>query len=151
MVSFGTTRNVSYNFLTYPLLGFCCLMSRLNIPTIPFRSMIARAITFSAMAAIALVVHAPAYAQNAGDLDPLDDFQTTDGGNELFGSDGADASSVFNLIHNLVLSNDRTMDEFNRQRNENITNEAESFREIQMQQIQLQENEAIQTNDDFAE
>ena len=113
--------------------------------------MIAGAITCSAMAAIALLAHAPAHAQSATDLDPLDDFQTTDGSDELFGSDGADASSVFNLIHSLVLSNERTMDDFNRQRNENITTEAESFREIQIRQIQLQENGAIQPDDDFAE
>ena len=113
--------------------------------------MIESAITFSAMAAIALIAQAPASAQSAGDLDPLEDFQTNDGGNELFGSDGADSSGVFNLIHSLVLSNDRTMDEFNRQRNENITSEAESFREIQIRQIQLQDNEAIQADDDISE
>lgn len=70
--------------------------------------------------------------------DPLEDFQTQDGGTNPFdASDGNGAQSgIYNLIHRMMLSNGTTMDEFSRQRQENISTEAESFRTIQLQRIQ---------------
>jgi hypothetical protein len=88
----------------------------------------------------AIALNTPAHAQTAGEVDPLEDFQTNDGGSDIFGSNGADSTGVFNLIHNLMLNNGTPLDQFNRQRSENITTEAESFREAQMQRIQLQES-----------
>lgn len=84
----------------------------------------------------AIALFAPVQAQTAGDIDPLEDFQTNDSGSDIFGSNGTDSTSVFNMIHNLMLHNGTTLDQFNRQRYENIENEAASFREAQMQQIQ---------------
>lgn len=107
-----------------------------------------RAIVASLVGAAALIAQVPANAQTATDVDPLADFQTTDNSNDLFGSDGTDASSVFSLIHSLVLSNDTNMTDFNRQRGENIVTEAESFRELQLQRIEQQElgTDAVETD-----
>ncbi len=112
------------------------MMKTLNIFA---RSLVAYTITAS-LGAIALIT--PAHAQNAGEVDPLEDFQTNDNGSDIFGSGGADSTDVFNLIHNLMLNNGTPLDQFNRQRSENITTEAESFREAQMQEIQFQETDS---------
>lgn len=114
-------------------------MSSLFMPQRLFRSMIVAVMTVSTVGAIALLAQSPVRAQTANEADPLGGFQSNEG-SELFGSDGSDASSVFNLIHNLVLTNGTTLEDFNRQRSQNITTEAESFREAQMRQIQNQQS-----------
>lgn len=109
------------------------MLKTLNIV---LKTLAASAITAS-LGAIALIT--PAQAQTAGDVDPLEDFQTNDGGSDIFGGNGADSTSIFNLIHNLMLTNGTTLDQFNRQRVENIEDEAASFRESQMQRLQQQD------------
>ncbi len=101
----------------------------------------------SAVGAIALLAQSPVRAQTASEADPLGGFQTNES-SELFGSDGSDATSVFNLIHNLVLSNGTSLEDFSRQRNQNITTEAESFREAQIRQIQNQQPDPLNPNED---
>jgi len=108
------------------------------------QSTLASFVAMTTMGAIALVAQVPAQAQDADYVDPLEGFQTDDNGSEVFGAGGADSSDVFDLIHRMTLSNGTSMEDFTRQRGENITTEAQTFREIQMQRIQRQQNGGVQ-------
>lgn len=64
--------------------------------------------------------------------DPLEDFQTRDNSSNPFeGSGNSAQGGVFDIIHNTVFSNQRSVGDFNEARSENIQNQADSFKERQ--------------------
>ncbi len=65
-------------------------------------------------------------------IDPLEDLRTNDNSNNPFeGSGNSAQTGIFDLIHNSVLSNGTSREEFNEARSENIEEQAGSFREQQ--------------------
>ncbi|MEO0408510.1 MAG: hypothetical protein AAF289_14275 [Cyanobacteria bacterium P01_A01_bin.135] len=70
-------------------------------------------------------------------VDPLEDLQTQDGSSDPFnGSGSATQGGIFDLIHNSVFSNGTSVDQFNEARQENITDEADSFKEQQRRRME---------------
>lgn len=93
-------------------------------------------VSLLAVGAIACVGVSPARAQST-DVDPLEDFRTTDDSSSPFEGSGSNAQgSIFQLIHQMQLRNGGTIEDFNRQRHENIQNQAETFRVLQRQRIE---------------
>ncbi|MGF1537956.1 MAG: hypothetical protein ACFB4J_15940 [Elainellaceae cyanobacterium] len=75
-------------------------------------------------------------------VDPLEDLRTNDSGSGPFeGDSNAAQSSIFDIIHNSVLSNGTSAEEFNEARSENIQEEAASFQE-QQRRLMEQRNAA---------
>lgn len=81
----------------------------------------------------------PAVARAQTTVDPLEDLRTNDSGSGPFEGDSSAAqSSIFDIIHNSVLSNGTSAEEFNDARSENIQEEAASFQEQQRRLIEQQ-------------
>ncbi|MEB3358367.1 MAG: hypothetical protein VKK04_16700 [Synechococcales bacterium] len=78
-------------------------------------------------------------AQVQQEVDPLEDFRTTDGASGLFeGTDDGSGADLYQLIHRMQLGNGTTMEDFSRQRQENITTEADNFRQLQLERMRQQ-------------
>ncbi|GEM_PF-7088552 len=92
--------------------------------------------SLTVMGAIACISSAPARAQSTS-VDPLEDFRSTDDSSNPFEASGGNAqNSIFDLIHQMQLRNGGSIEDFNRQRQEDIRNQAETFRTLQRQQIE---------------
>ncbi|NEQ97531.1 MAG: hypothetical protein F6K30_12540 [Cyanothece sp. SIO2G6] len=76
---------------------------------------------------------APVQAQTSADVDPLEDFQTQDGNSDILGGNGQ--QGLQDLIHRINLLNDISMEEFVIQRQDNITSEADRFRQLQLDRL----------------
>ncbi|MGK7887954.1 MAG: hypothetical protein AB4042_01375 [Leptolyngbyaceae cyanobacterium] len=76
---------------------------------------------------------APVQAQSASEVDPLEDFQTQDGGSDIL--DGNGQQGLQDLIHRINLLNTLSMEEFTIQRQDNITSEADRFRQMQRDRL----------------
>lgn len=86
-----------------------------------------------AVMGISSVAIAPVHAQTATGVDPLEDFQTQDGDSDILGGNGQ--QSLQELIHRINLLNDMSMQEFTIQRQNNITSEADRFRQMQRDRL----------------
>ncbi|MGB3494456.1 MAG: hypothetical protein WBA57_17140 [Elainellaceae cyanobacterium] len=104
-------------------------LSRLKIGAVGF--------SLAAFGAIACGVSSPVRAQSTT-VDPLEDFRSADDSSNPFEASGGNAqNSIFEMIHQMQLRNGGSLEDFNRQRNEDIQTQAETFRTRQRQQIDL--------------
>ncbi|MGF1499187.1 MAG: hypothetical protein ACFB8W_20520 [Elainellaceae cyanobacterium] len=83
-------------------------------------------------------------AQVGEEVDPLEDFRTTDDSSGLFEGGEGSQTDLYQLIHRMQLGNGTTMDEFYRQRQENISTEADNFRELQRERFRQQTTPAVE-------
>lgn len=81
----------------------------------------------------------PTFAQVDADVDPLEDFQIQDSGNDILSGDTQ--QGIQDLIHQINLSVGLSMEEFSVQRQENILSEADRFRE--MQRVRIDQEQSI--------
>lgn len=71
--------------------------------------------------------------------DPLADLQTQDSSGDLFeGRGSATQGGMFDLIHNSVLTNGTSVEQFNEARQENIETQADTFKEQQRRRLEQQ-------------
>ncbi|MBF2035900.1 MAG: hypothetical protein IGR92_10570 [Leptolyngbyaceae cyanobacterium T60_A2020_046] len=92
----------------------------------------------SLLGAGALSIAAPAIAQDAGNIDPLEGYVTTDEGYNPFGNSG----NPFELIHRAILAPSISGEEFRNQQGRRITSEAEAFRLRQQEILRQQQDGA---------
>ncbi|HEY9749564.1 MAG TPA: hypothetical protein V6C63_12845 [Allocoleopsis sp.] len=76
-------------------------------------------------------------AQTAGAVQPLEDFQTKDGGTDLFSNrSGNGASSLFNLMHRATFGGMRSADDYGAEQQQNLNDAAKRFRDLQRNRLQ---------------
>lgn len=109
----------------FTVRGMNAVQKRFNI-----RVLIATAITLATMG---MGLGFPVAAQVASEADPLEDFQTEDGGSDVLS--GNTQQGIQDLIHQINLSTELSMEEFAVQRQENILSEADRFRQLQRDRI----------------
>lgn len=101
--------------------------------TLPFR--LGLTTIGSLMVALALMT-SPAGAQSATDL--LNDPTGTGASSNPFADEDQGFNSVFDLIHRATLGSSVSIDEFNQQQQEDLTDEAAAFRERQQELFRQQ-------------
>jgi len=88
------------------------------------------------------IVAIPTLAQSTRPA-PLEDLQTKDGGNNIFGGRGdGQAGSVMNFIQNAIIGTPRSMDEFRAGQNENFNDAAAQFRKQQAERLRQQQQQS---------
>ena len=95
-------------------------------------------VAIATVAAVGLSFVSPTVAQTASEADPLEDFQTQDGSGDILS--GGTQQGIQDLIHQLNLSVDLSMEDFAVQRHENILSEADRFRELQRARIDQEQD-----------
>lgn len=80
-------------------------------------------------------------AQTAGAVQPLEDFQTKDGGSDLFSDrSGNGASGLFDLMHRAAFGGMRSADDFGAEQQQNLNDAAAQFRAQQLQRLKQPQN-----------
>ncbi|MEM9005122.1 MAG: hypothetical protein AAGE59_16560 [Cyanobacteria bacterium P01_F01_bin.86] len=92
----------------------------------------------------AMFTASEAIAQTSSEIDPLEGLGTDDDGSDFFG----DSSNPFDVIHRAILSPSMSSDEFQRQQQESIGSEAESFRQRQQEALRQQESLGVDGTDE---
>lgn len=100
------------------------------------------AMSFAVVGAMAVSVSVRAQST---DIDPLEDFRTTDDSPNPFEGSGNEAqSSIFDIIHQMQLRNGGSLEDFNRQRTENIETEADRFRQQRLLRLENQSTPIVE-------
>jgi hypothetical protein len=80
-------------------------------------------------------------AQTAGAVQPLEDFQTKDGGSDIFSDrSGNGASGLFDLMHRAAFGGMRSADDFGAEQQQNLNDAAAQFRAQQLQRLKQPQN-----------
>src|SRR6476646_3279788 len=87
-----------------------------------------------AVALVPCLLPQATFAQTAGAVQPLEDFQTKDGGTDPFSNrSGNGASGLFDLMHRAAFGGLRSADDYNAEQQQNLNDAAAQFRALQLQ------------------
>ncbi|MBW4651886.1 MAG: hypothetical protein KME20_02330 [Kaiparowitsia implicata GSE-PSE-MK54-09C] len=109
-----------------------------------------------AIAGLLLAIQArPAAAQiyASPDADPNAALNDPDRSSDLFSPNNANSSSLFELLHRIQTSNGRTLSDFQQDQREGIRNQADLFRQQQLDLLEQQRQTPVvepQSGDDAA-
>lgn len=74
-------------------------------------------------------------AQTANPVQPLEDFKPNDGGSDPFSNRSGNASSLFDLMHQLTLGNGRSLEDFSSEQQQNLNDAADLFKKQQLMRL----------------
>lgn len=96
--------------------------------------------TVAGIGVVSLLLPQPSWADPNNEANPLKDFETQRN-NDPFSSsrDDADGFGVFDLIHRATLGNNRSLQDYSTEQNENLDAAAAQFRSRQRERIQGQD------------
>ncbi len=89
-----------------------------------------------------LAIAPAAFAQT--NVDPVEELQSPQGNSGMFGGEG-DAPNLMEMFHQINLQNPRTSEEYRQEQRENLSIEAENFR--QQRDLLLQQSESDPTTE----
>lgn len=94
--------------------------------------------TLVGVAALPALLAQATLAQTAPTVQPLEDFKPNDGGSDPFSNRSGSASSLFDLMHRVTLSNGRSIEDFSSEQQQNLNDAAAQFRQEQLKRLKQQ-------------
>lgn len=95
--------------------------------------------TLAGIGVVSLLLPQPSWAQQANDVNPLQDFDPEQNSDPFSRTNEGDSFGVFDLIHRANLNNNRSPGDYSAEQNEGLDAAADQFRQMQQQRIQGQQ------------